>query len=192
MTRYDPISTIYNDHRDDTGVATMRRYIEALGPAATVLDLGCGTGWPMATSLAHQVAAWVGVDESPEMIAQFSTAVPTATTLTSDMATMDLGSLQFDLCFSWGAICHLQPELQIATLKRVAAHTRPGGRILFTGGPDAGSCNGHVGPHEVHHYSIGQAAYDELMTSLGFSPASGGLVEAGFWLFVYDKNLNTR
>lgn len=189
MPHYDKIAPLYNAQRSDSiGVATVSGYIDALGWEVSVLDMGCGTGKPIAQTIAGRVKAYTGVDVSPAMASAFRRAVPGAMCLESDLATVDLGSHLYDLCFSWGALCHLKPENQRSALTIAINHTKIGGMILFTGDPEQGTCRGHVGPHEVCHYSLGGAAYDDVFASQGCKPEFKGEVEEGAaYLFAYRK-----
>jgi len=189
MSHYDAIASVYNAHRSDSiGVATVSRYIDTLGWDSSVLDMGCGTGKPIAMAIAGKVRAYTGVDVSPDMASAFRRALPTATCIVADLAAVDLGSTMYDLCFSWGALCHLEPEDQRSALAKAICHTKPGGLILFTGSAEKGMCDGYVGPHQICHYSLGAAAYDDVFVSQGCKPKFKGEVEGGAaYLFVYHK-----
>lgn len=189
MTHYDTIAPDYNSYRSGSiGVATVGRYLDRLGWDIAVLDMGCGTGKPIAEAIAGRVNHYTGIEVSPNMATQFMRAVPAAECLVSDLARVDLGGRQFDLCFSWGSLCHLVPDAQRDALAIVARHTRVGGMIMFTGGIDEGSCEGSVGPHPVVHYSLGAAAYDDLLGAHGFRPHFKGGVENGAaYLFAYTR-----
>lgn len=187
MSCYDTIAPDYNTYRSDSiGVATVSACIDSLAPDVAILDMGCGTGKPIAVAIAPKVKEYTGVELSPAMAAQFKKAVPMAKCIVSDLATVDLGESEFGLCFSWGSLCHLRPEAQEAALSIVVRHTKYGGQILFTGGFTAGSCEGSVGPHRVQHYSLGAAVYDELLASLGCEARFKGPVEDGAaYVFAY-------
>lgn len=189
MSRYETIAADYDTYRSRSiGVSTLIQWLGAPESNVSVLDLGCGTGTPIAKALAGRVRHYMGVECSVEMARRFRKAVPVAECILADVATVDLGSLMFDLCFSWGALCHLRPEAQCEVLPRVVRHTKVGGTILFTGGRDAGSCDGWIGPHRVRHYSIGADAYDQLLVSNGCEPQFKGEVEDGAaYLFVYRR-----
>jgi SAM-dependent methyltransferase len=55
-----------------------------------VLDLGCGSGTPIASHLTNAGYAVTGVDASPEMVAFFGERQPLATVHLADMRTLDL------------------------------------------------------------------------------------------------------
>lgn len=51
--------------------AWMERFVALLPPGGAVLDLGCGSGQPMARHLLERGFAVVGVDSSPTLIAKW-------------------------------------------------------------------------------------------------------------------------
>ncbi len=56
----------------------IERFADLLAPSASVLDVGCGSGMPIARYLADQGHPVTGVDSSPEMIALFRPNLPGA------------------------------------------------------------------------------------------------------------------
>ncbi|KAL8822533.1 MAG: hypothetical protein Q9191_006733 [Dirinaria sp. TL-2023a] len=84
---YDSISTTYQSaFAHDAGLLSYLGYILTLiPPSSTVLDIGCGTGTPVASTLAsagHQV---VGIDIAPSMVAASRKAVPSGDFSIGDM-----------------------------------------------------------------------------------------------------------
>lgn len=72
--------------------AWIERLAAMLGSGATVLDIGCGSGQPIAACLAewgHRVA---GIDSSPEMIALFRASLPGEAAEVADMRSLSLDS----------------------------------------------------------------------------------------------------
>jgi len=189
MPHYDTIASDYNAYRSDyIGVATVSNYLNTIGWDVAVLDMGCGTGKPIAAVIAGRVREYTGIEVSPNMARRFMHDVPMAKCLVADLATVNLGTSEFGLCFSWGSLCHLSPDSQRSALAIAARHTRVGGMIIFTGGVDEGSCSGSVGPLSVQHYSLGVSAYDDFLASHGCKPQFKGEVENGAaYLFAYTR-----
>ena len=102
--------------------------IRAASPgAATLLDVGCGTGAHLArfAQLGFEVA---GIDADPKMVSLARARLPDAPIEPADMTTFDLGR-RFDAIvslFGTTAYARVQPHLD-ETLARIAAHLRPGG-----------------------------------------------------------------
>ena len=137
-----------------------------LAPGASVLDLGCGAGEPVAGWLIGQGFALTGVDAAPEMLALSRARFPGAEWICADMRGLDLGR-RFELIVAWDSFFHLAPAAQRAMFPVFAAHLAPGGRLLFTSGPAAGEVWGRVGTEAVYHASLAPEAYAALLAQNG-------------------------
>ena len=71
--------------------AWLDRFLGLLPTDATVLDMGCGTGKPIARYLIAQGCRVTGVDSSPEMIAMCKVAFPDCDWRVEDNADTILG-----------------------------------------------------------------------------------------------------
>ncbi len=140
-TGYELASTAYRPDSGSAGVTS--RYLawvepatRSLGPAAHVLDLGCGCGIPLARALAGRVR-FTGIDISPAQVARAERLVPGATFLCADMCDAELPSRSFDLVVALYSIIHVPVEEQRALLGRIRSWLRPGGRMVATLGARA-------------------------------------------------------
>jgi GrpB-like predicted nucleotidyltransferase (UPF0157 family)/predicted TPR repeat methyltransferase len=102
---------------------------ERLPPGAAVLDLGCGTGVPVARALATRFAV-TGVDLSPRSIALARRNVPAATFLQADMSALDFPAESFDAVVAFYSIIHLPRDEHLALLRAIASWLRPGGLFI--------------------------------------------------------------
>lgn len=190
MSLYDNIAGSYNQLRSASiGVESIRSQIEPLGANIAVLDLGCGTGMPIAAAIAPMVNSYTAIDESQAMIDLFQAAALPAQAMVMNMEDLAFPPSTFDVIFSWGAFCHLSPEKQVVTLEKVPNLLKENGLLIFTGGESAGECDGAVGDCAVHHYSLGYDAYDAILSALGLVLKSRGYVEGGFFWYVYEKSV---
>lgn len=100
-------------------------------PAATILDLGSGTGVTAQRILAeHPDASLVGVDASEDMLAHARQLLPEATFLARRLEDR-LPEGPFDLVVSAFAIHHLDAAGKADLFRRVAAALAPAGRFVF-------------------------------------------------------------
>ena len=85
MTAAERIVDLYRRHAGAWAAARgtelrergwIERFAALLDPGATVLDLGCGSGQPIAVYLARRGHHVTGIDSSPEMIALFRANLP--------------------------------------------------------------------------------------------------------------------
>jgi SAM-dependent methyltransferase len=103
-------------------------------PRGRLLDLGCGSGEPVARLLAERGDDVVGVDISRVQIGRARVLVPSGTFIESDLASFDAEPASFDAVVSFYALIHLPREDQRALYPRIAAWLRPGGMFVATVG----------------------------------------------------------
>ncbi|MEU0298218.1 class I SAM-dependent methyltransferase [Streptomyces sp. NPDC006175] len=110
-----------------------------LGPAARVLDAGCGTG-RIAIRLAELGHRCTGVDVDSSMLAVARRDAPTQEWLLGDLARLDTLGLEpgFDLALAAGNVIPLlAPGTEPQVLRQLAAALRPGGLLVTGMGLDA-------------------------------------------------------
>lgn len=143
------------------------RMLNHTQPPRRVLDLGCGSGQPIAAYLADRRCRVTGVDGAASMIALFRQNVPSARAVHADMRGLDLGEV-FDAVLAWNSFFHLSPDDQRAMVPVFAAHAAPGAVLMFTSGPDAGEPIGKVEGEPVYHASLAPEEYRSLLDQNGF------------------------
>ncbi|WP_287899375.1 class I SAM-dependent methyltransferase [Brevundimonas sp.] len=131
-----------------------------------VLDLGCGSGEPIARYLVEQGCEIVGVDVSPDLIDLCRGRFPDQAWITADMRGVDLGRT-FDGVIAWHSLIHLPPEAQPAMLAVFARHLRPGGVLLFTSGSEQGETIGEWRGEPLYHGSLSLDAYRTGLDDVG-------------------------
>jgi SAM-dependent methyltransferase len=114
-------------------------YLDRVLRAASVLDVGCGTGALLARAAgsAHP-GRLVGADPSPAMLALARAKAPTLTWMQATAATVPLATT-VDLLTMTGHVFQvlLDDDAVAAALNRCADRLRPGGRMLLdTRNPD--------------------------------------------------------
>lgn len=139
-------------------------------PGSDVLDLGCGTGDPIARYLIERGCRVTGVDFATTMLAIARRRFPAQTWLETDMRLLDLGR-RFAGIVAWDSFFHLTRDEQRDLLPRLAAHLAPGGALLVTVGPDEGEAVGRVGTSEVYHASLSPAEYARRLGTVGIEVA---------------------
>lgn len=137
-------------------------------PGLSVLDLGCGSGQPIAEWYVARGDHVTGVDGAAAMIAELVGRVPQAEAVHADMRGLSLGR-RFDVILAFNSFFHLATEDQRAMFPVFAAHAAPGARLLFTTGPSASEALGRVGDSPVHHASLDPEDYRNLLGETGFS-----------------------
>jgi len=142
--------------------------LAGLPPAAAVLDLGCGTGEPLAGYCIRAGHPVVGIDGSARMISLCRERFPDMTWIVGDMRRLALGRA-FGAILAWDSFFHLAYDEQRAMFAVFAAHAAPGGLLLFTSGPGHGEAIGVMNGVAFAHYSLVAAEYRALLTDNGFA-----------------------
>src|SRR2546423_1538205 len=111
--RKDPVTVAYNHiaeewRADRLALAATfreRRFIDeligSLPPKAAILDVGCGTGEPIAAYLVSKGFRVTGVDGSEQMIFLARSAVPKAGFVLGDMRHVVVAGGPFDAIVAW-------------------------------------------------------------------------------------------
>jgi SAM-dependent methyltransferase len=146
-------------------------FASALPPGASVLDIGCGAGVPVARDLIAAGFALTGVDSSPAMIARCRERFPAGDWQVADMRALDLGR-RFDGLLAWHSFFHLCATDQRAMFPIFAVHAAPGALLTFTSGPLAGVAMGEWQGEPLFHDSLAQDEYRALLSANGFEVLS--------------------
>ena len=136
--------------------------------SATVLDIGCGGGEPIARLLIERGLKVTGLDSAPSLVAICRTRFPEAEWRVADMRGLSLGR-RFDGLLAWHSFFHLAPDDQRAMFAAFAAHAAPGALLMFTSGPVEGVTMGEWQGEPLHHASLSQEEYRALLAQNGFA-----------------------
>lgn len=167
---------LYQMHAREYDVARSRHLMERsyleeissrVGPGASVLDLGCGVGEPIARFFMNAGLAVTGVDAASAMIDICKGRYPDAEWINGDMRGLDLGR-KFDAIIAWDSFFHLERDEQRAMFPVFARHAGKGCLLLFTSGPANGEAIGSFHGHELYHSSLDAAEYEQLLDDEGF------------------------
>jgi SAM-dependent methyltransferase len=116
---------------DEVRSRMLRRLTEMLPPLAAVLDLGCGSGVPVAAQLSQLGHRVVGVDIAARQVALARRNVPAGRFVHGDMMDVELQPASFDAVTAFFAITHIPRAEHALLLRRIFSWLRPGG--LFVG-----------------------------------------------------------
>lgn len=186
MKEYDQVGSKYRQSRSpEIGVADVIRLIEQFGRKISVLDLGCGNGFPIALAATKYTSDYVGVDSSKVLAEEFKSTVPSAEILIASMDEVDLQDRQFDFVFGFGSVFHLPPEKQEKALHKAAEAVRAQGLLMFTSSKEDGYCTGNVAGITIPHWSLGEARYIELLESCGLSYVGQEMASGENCMFIF-------
>jgi SAM-dependent methyltransferase len=144
------------------------RFVAALpGGAATVLDLGCGSGIPVARYMAEHGLRVTGVDSSPTLISLCRERLPDHEWLVGDMRLLRLPR-RFDGILAWDSFFHLTPDDQRRMFDVFARHAVRSAVLMFNSGPAHGESVGTYRGDPLYHASLNSDEYAALLGSIGF------------------------
>ncbi len=134
---------------------------EQLRPGDGLLDLGCGSGQPIAEFFLNQGIQVTGVDVSSAMIQIAQRKFPNGTWLQSDMTSLDLNK-KFAAIIAWDSFFHLGHAEQEQMFPIFRSHLSPKGILVLTSGPERGEAIGDLNGEPLYHSSLSPSEYREL------------------------------
>lgn len=143
------------------------RFRAAMAARGAVLDLGCGSGEPLAGHLIRYGHPVTGVDASPSLIGLAAGRFPDHRWIVHDMRGLALGA-RFGGIMAWDSFFHLTRDDQRAMFPVFRAHAAPGAALLFTSGPSDGEAIGTFQGEALYHASLDADRYRALLAENGF------------------------
>jgi SAM-dependent methyltransferase len=119
-------------HSAGIGVQTVRNWARTLPAGATVIDLGCGSGFPITQILVTAGLNVYALDAAPSLVQAFRHNLPNIPVVCESVQNSAFFNRTFEAVVAWGLIFLLTPEDQQQLLQRIAGILAPEGRLLFT------------------------------------------------------------
>lgn len=145
----------------------LERFTALLPDTAAVIDLGCGTGMPIAGHLVARGFRVTGVDSSAAMIGMARARFPDQEWHVGDMRT-SAPRQQFDGILAWDSFFHLCPADQRRMFPIFGRLAAPGAALMFTSGPVADVRIGSFEGEPLYHASLDGEEYRALLRDNGF------------------------
>ncbi|CAI3802102.1 class I SAM-dependent methyltransferase [Rheinheimera sp. MM224] len=131
---YEVVAPEFTKLREQSaiGVETIRRWAASLHQGAVILDLGCGCGFPIATTLSAEGFSLYAIDASERLAQEFHRRLPQAYVVCEAIEDSTFFGRKFDAVMAIGLIFLLPAEQQRGLIQKVALTLNPEGRFLFT------------------------------------------------------------
>lgn len=166
---YEEIVSWFDDARTKTLMESeyLNLIVNTVPAAGTVLDLGCGTGEPIAQFFIDKGFKVTGIDGSKKMIELCKKRFPNAQWIVSDMREINLHQ-QFDVILAWHSFFHLDQNSQRKMFKIFETHIKSGGILVFTSGEEEGEVWSDNGGQQLYHASLSTKEYEKLLNESSF------------------------
>ena len=183
---YDAIADTWNEQREwYIEQSSVDAAIEHLHSDATILDVGCGSGKPIAAYLIEKGFDVYGVDISAKLLEYAEQIIPKEKLFLADICEFKT-PLQFDAIICWFALFHVHAKKHLEMLEKFYSFLKPKGILLMTFADKSQPLNS---PHTViDEYTIESEMFGERFCHSGRpAPMNSALVkEAGFNILI-DK-----
>lgn len=118
------------------GVKEVRNWAKTLPRGSSIIDLGCGPGFPITAVLVDEGLQVFGVDAAPTFVAAFQHNLPGTPIVCESVLESRFCDRKFDAALSIGLMFLLKAEGQRHLIRRLADALVPGGHLLFTAPPE--------------------------------------------------------
>jgi len=149
------------------GVKEVRAWAKTLPPAGSVIDLGCGPGFPITAVLVEEGLQVFAVDAAPSFVAAFQRNLPGTPVICESVLESKLFDRTFDAVLAIGLIFLLKAEEQHRLIQRFSEILVPGGRLLFTSTAKPAVWNDAM--TGLESISLGAEEYRKLLRAAGIS-----------------------
>lgn len=175
---WDALAQRFMQMRSGVGAGLVRNWaIAQLSAGSAIVDVGCGSGVPIAEALMEAGFAVSGIDASPRLVAAFHARFPDAPVACEAAQLSAFFDRTFDAAVCVGLIFLLSEADQAALIGRVAQALKPGGRFLFTAPLQV--CEWRDNLTGRLSRALGQAAYTALLEACGLSLVASHHDEGG-------------
>jgi SAM-dependent methyltransferase len=169
---YEAVAQAFLAHRGRVpstgiGASEVRQWARKLPPGSSVIDLGCGPGFPLTAVLVEEGLDVFGLDASPTLVAAFQRNLPGIPVLCEAVQDSAMFNRTFDAALAWGLIFLLQVEDQRRLVQRLGEILVPGGRLLFTAPARRGTWTDVM--TSLESVSLGAEQYRELLGNAGLA-----------------------
>ena len=177
---YDRCAADFNSERVTEAADALAPLMARLPDGARVLDLGCGTGVPVARTLSDRFDV-VGADISASQLSLARRQAPGVALLRGDMERLHFSPSSFNAVVSFYAVFHLPREQQPDLFSRMLTWLRPGGYALVSlGRTNEPAYTEDFFGVEMYWSHYGTAQYREMLIEAGFELIEEQILDHGY------------
>jgi SAM-dependent methyltransferase len=149
------------------GVQEVRNWARKLPPKSSVIDLGCGPGFPITVVLVEEGLDVYAIDAAPSFVEAFQQNLPGIPVLCEGVQDSRMFDRTFHAVLAWGLMFLLNADDQRRLIRRFSEILVPGGRLLFTS--PAKPVVWTDGMTEQESISLGAEQYKRLLAAAGLT-----------------------
>ena len=162
---YEAVAEAFMRLRSTTGLAAVRKWAASLPRGGAVLDVGAGSGEPLAGALIEAGLDVFAIDAAPTMVAAFRRRFPGAEIACEPAERSAFFDRTFDGALAVGLVFLLPADAQRDLIRRMAAALNPGGRLLFSAPRQVCAWDDSLTGQPSS--SLGAAAYRRIIADCG-------------------------
>ncbi len=168
--KYDLIAPAFADMRNK--FYSEQKYLDLLikylQPASHILDVGCGSGHPIASYLIEQGFHVTGVDASKELLKIAEKKCPLMKCVYGDIRNVDIQN-RYDAIVEWWCLFHLPKQDHETIIARCAAWLKEGGILEFTTGDhEYVGISSNMLNQALPYFSLSPTCYEKYLKKYGF------------------------
>ncbi|TAL61625.1 MAG: class I SAM-dependent methyltransferase [Legionella sp.] len=198
---YDAIADVWEKERDwYLEQNPLKQFISHLEPKAKILDVGCGSGKPIAAYLITKGFDVFGMDISPKQIEHAKHIIPEDQLFIADICSFET-ALRFDGIVCWFALFHIPTSQYLAVLKKFYSFLNPNGILCITFADtnvepegtelkiiDENTIESEMFGERFIHSGLPAEKNTQLIEEVGFSIISNDLDQPGNQVIIARKN----
>jgi len=143
-------------------------FADHVNSEGTILDIGCGTGIPIAKYLSDRNFSITGIDQSTKMIETAkSQRIKNTVFYVSDFFDFESDE-NFDGIIAWDSLFHFPKEQQEEIYGKVYHLLAPGGYFLFTHGKEEDEHIDNMFGEQFYYSCLSKDFVLDLMKEIGF------------------------
>lgn len=167
---YEKNAKRFMETRSNCGFKVVRQWADSLELGAEVLEIACGSGYPVTKELVNSGLKLWAIDSSKTLINEFTKKFPGVQVKCEKFQDSDFFGRTYDAVVAIGFIFLLPENEQNELLSKVSRILKPGGKFVFTAPIEIGSWRDlNTG---ITCTSLGHEKYQELLANSGFKITS--------------------
>lgn len=166
---YDNIADKWAEFRAGCAInKCIAEFVKLLPPHSEILDVGSGTGYPVATYLAGKGHRVTGIDVSAKMTEKACALHLSGARFINVGFSDYVPDISFDAVIAFDSLWYIARSRQEDIYPKLASLVKRGGYILFTHGSRDGEISGEMFGETFYYAALGSARVRELLGYNGF------------------------